>query len=84
MGRDEWVLYQDGACDVVTFLGLLIKAECAFSTTDDREVFTVKYTVPHKLDRRGEPYLVEMEFVVHEGYLMHPSLMGMGTYKRQK
>jgi hypothetical protein len=82
-GRDEWVLFAKGACEMITFLGLQIPGECSFTEDGGREIFTARYTVPHKRTRKGDPLVREMTFVVHEGYLMHESLLNIGTYKRQ-
>lgn len=84
MNESDWIVSSDGACEVVTYLGSVVPATCAFAERDGGKVFDVTYQVPGQA-RWGttEPEPTAVSFPVHGANLLAPALVTNEAYKRK-
>jgi len=80
----DWVLATDGACEVVTYLGSVVPATCAFAERDGVKLFDLSYQVPGAM-RWGTTELepTQSSFPVFGSNLLAPNLAKDQAYKRK-
>ena len=84
MNDFDWVIATDGACEVVTYLGSVLPATCAFAERDGAKFFDLTYQVPGAM-RWGttEPEPTQTSFPVFGTNLLAPNLVKNEAYSRK-
>jgi hypothetical protein len=71
----DYILYEDGSCEVVTSEGLMAEAECKHGRERYRKNFTAKYELPGGVVR-------EVTYWVYGKHLVHEKLVECCKFKR--
>lgn len=72
---NDYILYEDGSCEVVTSEGLMAEAECEHGRERYKKKFTATYELPGGVKR-------EVTYWLYGKYLVHEKLVECCTFKR--
>jgi len=78
----DYVLFKDGACDVISEYGSTVKGKCEWGKDGKNKTFTVEYGFPGKTGFGGKPRVNKTIYYFIAGHLLHESLVHSGKFTK--
>ncbi len=82
--ESDWILFENGACEAVTFQGHVVPATCTEAEKDGKKYLDVQYQVPGKVAWNStKPEPTKERFLIANNHLLSSKLQRLGTYVKQ-
>ncbi len=80
----DWVLSNNGACEVVTSAGHVVPATCETKAADGGNTLNVEYQVPGKVRFKSDtPEPTKESYLIEGNHLLPSGLVRSGRYDKQ-